>query len=42
MKSRNGPDLVVLPPMTKANLGYFYSLPQQNQNAQVNIDPPAV
>ncbi len=42
LKSRNGPDLVVPPPMTKANMGYFYNLPPQNQDARVSIEPPTV
>lgn len=42
LKSRNGPDLVVSPPLTTANLGYFYNLPPQTQNAKVSIRPPTV
>lgn len=42
LKSTNGPDLVVPPPMTKANLGYFYNLPPQTQDANVSIEPPSV
>ncbi len=42
LKSRNGPELVVPPPMTTANMGYFYNLPLQTQNAKVSIKPPTV
>lgn len=42
LKSRNGPELVVPSPMTTANMGYFYILPLQNQNAKVSIKPPTV
>jgi len=41
LKSQNGPDLVVAPPMTKKNLSYFYELPAQNQDARMSINPPA-
>lgn len=42
LKSRNGPELVVPSPMTTANMGYFYNLPAQTQNANVSIKPPTV
>ena len=42
LKSRNGPELVVPPPMTTANMGYFYNLPAQNEDARVSIKPPTV
>lgn len=42
LKSRNGPALVVPPPMTAANMGYFYTLPLQTQDAKVSIKPPVV
>lgn len=40
LKSRNGVALVVPPPMTTGNLGYFYNLPLQTQDASVDIKPP--
>lgn len=42
LKSQNGPPLVVPNPMTTTNLGYFYHLPTQNQDARVSIEPPIV
>lgn len=42
LKSRNGPDLVVPAPLTKSNMGYFYNLPLQNQDARVSIEPPTL
>ena len=42
LKSHNGPDLVVPSPLTKTNMGYFYNLPPQNQNAVVSVVPPTV
>ena len=42
LKSRNGPALVVPPPLTSANMGYFYNLPPQTQKAQVSIVPATV
>ncbi len=41
LKSANGPDLVVPKPLTSANMGYFYKLPSQHQDAKVSIEPPA-
>ncbi|HBI20981.1 MAG TPA: hypothetical protein DDY37_00070 [Legionella sp.] len=40
LKSTNGPDLVVPQPLTTANMGDFYKLPPQHQDARVSIDPP--
>lgn len=40
MQSKNGPNLVVPPSLTKDNLSDFYNLPSQNKNAQVSIVPP--
>ncbi len=42
LKSRNGPDLVVPSPLSKANVSYFYNLPPQTQDARVSIRPPMV
>lgn len=42
LKSRNGPELIVPPPMTTANMSYFYNLPVQTQQAKVSIKPPTV
>ena len=40
LKSRNGVNLVIPPPLTSANNSHFYDLPPQNQDAQVSIEPP--
>lgn len=40
LKSRNGVNLEVPPPLTKANISDFYNLPPQNQDAHVSIAPP--
>ncbi len=40
LNSRNGPQLEVPPPLSKANVSNFYDLPQQNQDARVSITPP--
>lgn len=40
-KSKNGSGIVVLPPLTDTNMSHFYDLPDQNQNADVSISPPA-
>ena len=40
LKSRNGVNLVIPPPLTSANISHFYDLPPQNQDAQVSIEPP--
>jgi uncharacterized lipoprotein len=39
LHSRNGNKVVVPAPLTKANLSYFYVLPEQTQNAKVSISP---
>ena len=41
LKSRNGVNLVVPPPLTSTNISHFYDLPSQNQDAKVSIEPPA-
>jgi hypothetical protein len=38
--SRNGSTLNVPPPLSRDNLSEFYTLPQQNQDPQINIEPP--
>lgn len=40
LKSRNGEQLVVPPPLTRANMSDFYNLPPQNQDARVSTTPP--
>jgi uncharacterized lipoprotein len=40
LRSRNGEKLVVPPPLTNANISYFYNLPPQTQDARVSIAPP--
>ena len=41
MTSKNGPDLLVPPPLTNSNLSDFYVLPEQTQDPKVAIEPPA-
>ncbi len=40
LQSRNGPTLVVPPPLTRDNVSEFYTLPEQNQDANIGIEPP--
>lgn len=40
LQSRNGPDIIVPPPLTSTNISHFYDLASQQQNAQVSLDPP--
>ena len=41
LQSRNGPALVVPPPLTRDNVSEFYVLPEQNQNAApITTAPP--
>ena len=40
LKSRNGVDIVVPPPLTPNDMSHFYDLPPQQQNAQITIEPP--
>lgn len=40
LKSRNGPDLVIPPPLSGSNISAFYRLPDQTQHAKVAINPP--
>lgn len=43
LKSRNGPNLVVPPPLSTSNLSSFYRLPDQsNPNPRVSILPPTI
>lgn len=42
LSSKNGVTLEVPAPLTTTNLGYFYNLPPQNQDARVSIKPPTV
>ncbi|WED42130.1 hypothetical protein [Legionella cardiaca] len=41
LRSKNGPMVMVPPPLTDSNISHFYDLPPQNQNARVSIAPPA-
>ena len=41
LTSKNGPDLLVPPPLTNSNLSDFYVLPDQKQDPKVPIEPPA-
>jgi len=40
LNSHNGPSIEVPPPLTSANIGHFYDLPQEYQSAIVDIEPP--
>lgn len=40
LQSRNGQKVEVPPPLTSSNISSFYDLPEQTQNANVNIEPP--
>ncbi len=40
LDSKNGPNLVVKPPLTKSNLSGFYRLPPAPKHPKVNIEPP--
>lgn len=42
LQSRNGVKLDVPPPLTSANLSYFYVLPQQSEDPRVSIASPAL
>ncbi|KTC81642.1 hypothetical protein [Legionella brunensis] len=41
LRSKNGPTVVVPPPLTDSNISHFYDLPAQTQNARVSIAPPS-
>lgn len=38
--SKNGPDLIVKQPLTKANLSGFYDLPPPPKPVEVDVKPP--
>lgn len=40
LTSKNGPNLVVPQPLSSSNISDFYTLPDQNQNAKVSVEPP--
>lgn len=40
LKSRNGVNMIVPPPLTTDNISHFYDLTPQNQRARVSIIPP--
>jgi uncharacterized lipoprotein len=41
LQSRNGPQLVVPPPLTRDNISQFYVLPEQTQRIQtISTTPP--
>ena len=41
LTSKNGPDLLIPPPLTNSNLSDFYVLPDQTQDPKIAIEPPA-
>ena len=40
LQSRNGQKVEVPPPLTSSHISNFYDLPEQAQNANLNIEPP--
>ncbi len=40
LQSRNGQKVEVPPPLTSSSISNFYDLPEQTQNAKVNVEPP--
>jgi uncharacterized lipoprotein len=40
LKSHNGPKVTVPSPLSGSNISTFYDLPEQKQDAKINIDPP--
>lgn len=42
LKSRNGVNLQIPPPLVTSNISHFYDLPPQNQDAHVEILPPKI
>lgn len=40
LESKNAPDLVVSPPLTKSNLSGFYNLPPAPEHPEIKILPP--
>jgi uncharacterized lipoprotein len=40
LQAKNGPALVIPPPLTGQNISGFYNLPAQTQNPKVSIEPP--
>ena len=39
LSSRNGAKMTVPSPLTSANIGNFYDLPPQTQDARISIEP---
>ena len=43
LRSKNGPGVVVPPPLTDSNISHFYDLPvQQNKHPRASVVPPPV
>lgn len=42
LQSRNGPSLVVPPPLTESNISFYYNLPAQTGDPRVSIAPPGL
>lgn len=40
LRSKNGVELVVPPPLSSDEVSHFYDLPNQSQNPNVSIEPP--
>lgn len=43
LRNKNGPGIVVQPPLTDTNISHFYDLPtQQNKHPKVSVVPPTI
>ena len=43
LRSKNGPGVVVQPPLTDTNISHFYDLPvQQNKHPKASVVPPPI
>ncbi len=43
LRSKNGPGIVVQPPLTDTNISHFYDLPaQQGKRPKVSVTPPLI
>ena len=40
VKSRNGPNLIIPPPLSNGSISHFYDLPSQERNVRMDIVPP--
>lgn len=43
LRSKNGPGVVVQPPLTDTNISHFYDLPaQQSKHPKASVVPPSI